>query len=52
MNPPTGRQYDSGRDGNVVFLIAGGDENDAAVPRSIAVVLNWFDELEARVPVP
>ena len=49
-----GRMYDIAPDGERFLLITPGaqaDGADATVPQ-IHVVLNWFEELNARVPVP
>ena len=45
------RQYDVGRDGRFVMLEASfAPDQEARRPR-ITVVLNWFEDLKARVPV-
>jgi serine/threonine protein kinase/Tol biopolymer transport system component len=53
-NPVTNRrQVDAMPDGEHVVGITTATESDPQVPASqILVVLNWFDELKARVPSP
>ena len=47
----TGRSYDVAPDGRFLMLKAGA-EGDAPPPSTqIEVVVNWFEELKARVPV-
>ena len=41
--------YDVAPDGRIVIIRSGGEDSDAAPPQ-IHVVLNWFTELQARVP--
>lgn len=41
--------YDVARDGRFLMILPG-DENTAAVPRSIVVVQNFNEELKTRVP--
>ena len=50
---PEGRTYDVSPDGQQFLVIkgAGDDPTNSAQPK-ITVVLNWFQELEERVPVP
>ena len=46
-----GRAYDVTPDGQRFLMIKeGGDEPTA--PQNLIVVLNWFEELRRRVPVP
>ena len=48
-----GRSYDISPDGQQFLMITRGDSADAELERSeINVVLNWFEELKARVPIP
>ena len=44
------RDYDLSPDGQRFLMIKAGDEN-AATPQ-IHIILNWFEELKERVPVP
>ncbi len=44
-----GRTYDISPDGRR-FLMIKESEDDASAPLSMTVVLNWFEELKARVP--
>ncbi len=44
-----GRTYDISRDGQR-FLMIKESEQDMSAPMSMTVVLNWLEELEARVP--
>ena len=46
-----GRNYDVAPDGRFLMLKAA-DETGEAPPAQITVVLNWFEELTARVPIP
>ena len=53
LTPPQGRRsYDVARDGRIVAVILPekGDESGGAP--SLAIVLNWHEELKAKVPVP
>jgi serine/threonine-protein kinase len=53
LTPPQGRRsYDVAPDGRIVAVIIpeGGDESTGA--QRLAVVLNWQEELKAKVPVP
>jgi hypothetical protein len=49
-----GRNYDVSPDGQRFLAIStGGPGTDAdAFPTQINIVLNWFEELKERVPVP
>ena len=47
-----GRAYDVSRDGERFLMIKDGTATDARGAFQINVVLNWFEELKARVPVP
>jgi hypothetical protein len=54
MGPPTVvRNHDVTRDGSALIgFMAAGDKPDSGARSSmIYVVLNWFEELKARVPV-
>ncbi len=42
--------YDVSLDGERFLMVTGGDSEASSL--SITVVLNWFEELKARVPVP
>ena len=44
------RSYDVSRDGKTLVGILD-DETIASEPEQIRVVLNWFQELEQRVPI-
>jgi serine/threonine-protein kinase len=44
-----GRTYDISPDGQR-FLMIKESKDDSSAPRSMTVVLNWFEELKARVP--
>ena len=48
-----GRQYDVDPDGQrfLMMLDAAAGDGGAVLRRQINVVLNWFEELNARVPV-
>ena len=47
------RYYDVSSDGQRFLVIGSETSADADVARAaITVVLNWFEELKARVPVP
>ena len=47
-----GRQiYDVAPDGRLVLIKRGTETSGNDTPRQINVVLNWFEELKARVPV-
>ena len=47
------RYYDVSSDGQRFLVIGSGASADAGVAGAeITVVLNWFEELKARVPVP
>ncbi len=47
--PDARRPYDIMPDGRLVGLVSPGDPATASGPAQIQVVLNWFDELKARV---
>ena len=47
-----GRSYDAARDGERFLMLKRGKIANAATSQRINVVLNWFEELEERVPVP
>ena len=50
-DPANPRPYDIARDGRIVAVgTASQNQNGASAPAQIHVVLNWFDELKARVP--
>ena len=48
------RNYDVSSDGERFILLSSGaaDPADAQAPPAINIVLNWFEELKERVPVP
>jgi hypothetical protein len=48
--PTTPRPFDITPTGRIVSVIARGQTTAASAPSMIHVVLNWFDELTARVP--
>jgi len=48
--PSVRRAFDAMPDGRLVGLIVPGDPEDISTFRQFNVVLNWFDELKARVP--
>jgi serine/threonine-protein kinase len=50
--PGAGRTYDVSRDGQRFLMVkeAGGENASAAASSNIVVVLNWTEELKARVP--
>jgi eukaryotic-like serine/threonine-protein kinase len=52
MGATTGRTYDVSRDGQRFLMVkeTGGDGQNST-PASLIVVLNWIEELKARVPV-
>ena len=51
--PGFGRLYHVAPDGRFLMLKSGDAQaTDTATPPQITVVLNWFKELEARVPLP
>ena len=43
------RSYDVARDGKFLGLLATGSPSTASSRPELRVVLNWFDELKARV---
>ena len=47
-----GRNYDVAPDGRFLMVKAGDETGDGATAPEITVVLNWFEELTALVPVP
>ena len=47
-----GRTYDVSRDGQRFLAVKSGETGEDAPPPQINVVLNWFEELKERVPVP
>jgi hypothetical protein len=49
FDPVRGRNFDNAPDGRLLVVVNAG--NTTPAPTSISVVLNWFDELKARVPV-
>jgi Tol biopolymer transport system component len=52
LAPAYERNYDVTRDGRFIGFVAA-EQGDEAVPSGqIKVVLNWFEELKARVPTP
>ena len=51
FDPPYGRPFDVAPDGRFLMIKIGGPEGVESRP-SIEVVLNWVEELKARVPVP
>ena len=47
-----GRTYDVASDGRFLMVKPNGQADEDAPQAEITVVLNWFEELKARVPVP
>ena len=51
--PKSGRQlYDASADGERFLMIKSGTDDAGAGQPQINIVLNWFEELKQRVPVP
>ena len=50
LAPSASRPYDVAPDGNGMIGLSSADPNVSAGTTQIEVVLNWFDELRARVP--
>ena len=48
------RDYDTTPDGEHLVMVFPADltDSDSLAPAEIHVVLNWFEELKERVPVP
>ena len=46
------RNYDIDPDGSRFLMIKSAPASDRAADPRIVAVLNWFEELESRVPVP
>ena len=44
------RSYDVTPDGRRFLFIKEAAQNAAATPASLVVVLNWFDEIRAKLP--
>ncbi len=52
LTPPQGRRsYDVGPDGRIVAVIVPEDSDEAPGARRLTMVLNWDEELKAKVPV-
>jgi serine/threonine-protein kinase len=49
--PSAQRPYDTARDGKLIVAMRPADQSSASTLR-VDVVLNWFEELRARAPVP
>ena len=47
-----GRMYDIAPDGQRFLMLSRQDLGSARSPRQVNVVMNWFQELTERVPVP
>ncbi len=47
-----GRSYDVSMDGQRFLTVKPGEADEDASPPQINIVLNWFEELKERVPVP
>ena len=45
-----GRAYDVSRDGQTFLMIKAAGGDPTSTPTGIVVVLNWVEELKARVP--
>jgi hypothetical protein len=53
LGPTLQRNYDVTPDGRMLGVVAAGQTQSAgSTPQQIQIVLNWFEELKARVPVP
>jgi hypothetical protein len=54
--PDEGTPWDISPDGKRFLMIKppqpAGDASAAKTPRKITIVVNWFEELQKRVPVP
>ena len=50
-DPGQGRMYDIAPDGQRFLMVSDPARDDRGTARQINVVLNWFEELTARVPV-
>ncbi len=47
------RSFDMLPDGRLVIALPAGNADSAeAIPPQVNIVVNWFDELERRVPTP
>ena len=46
------RTYDVMPDGRILGVVAAGETQSAGPTWQIQVVLDWFEELKARVPTP
>ena len=46
------RNYDVMPDGRILGIVSAGQTQSAEFTSQIQVVLNWFEELKARVPTP
>jgi serine/threonine protein kinase/Tol biopolymer transport system component len=44
------RNFDGAADGRLLVVVASPERRSGSFPTSISVVLNWFEELRARVP--
>jgi eukaryotic-like serine/threonine-protein kinase len=49
--PGLGRNYDVSRDGQRFLMIKDTSPADQTIAASMVVILNWFEELKARVPM-
>jgi serine/threonine-protein kinase len=53
LTPPQGRRsYDVAPDGRIVAVILTEDATESPATQGLAVVLNWHEELKAKVPMP
>ena len=53
LTPPQGRRsYDVAPDGRIVAVFVPEDTDQSSGVQHLAVVLNWHEELKAKVPVP
>jgi hypothetical protein len=50
--PSFQRNYDVMLDGRILGVVPAGQTQSAGSTQQIQVVLNWFEELKARVPAP
>ncbi len=53
LTPPQGRRsYDIAPDGRIVAVILPEGDKDSPATQGLQVVLNWHEEVKAKVPVP
>jgi hypothetical protein len=51
LGPVFERNYDVTRDGKFIGFVAPGQNPTAVIAGQINVVLNWFQELQTKVPI-